>query len=231
MLALTLVAALAVATVSACNPSNSTSPSPSPSPEATAPPSPEPASSLPTALFLGDSYTAGTGLTADQLPSRWPTRVSEAMGWQEANFGCNGSGYTARGQRCGNSYVTRIPLLEDLDPEFVFVSGGVNDFLSGEEEVTAAIDQTFTDLRAAFPDAQMFAVGSIFYTGDERPEPLQRLNDAVESAAASVDAEYADIGEPLLGRPDLMAPDGLHPNPEGHAVIADLTLEAFNLQP
>ena len=29
-----------------------------------------------------------------------------------------------------------------------------------------------------------------------------------------------DIGEPLLGDPELLAPDGLHPSVAGHAVIA-----------
>src|SRR5690554_3097426 len=52
------------------------------------------ASDVPTALFLGDSYTAGVELPADDITDRWPSRLSQNQGWMELNKGCAGAGYT-----------------------------------------------------------------------------------------------------------------------------------------
>jgi acyl-CoA thioesterase-1 len=189
---------------------------------------PSPASAEITALFLGDSYTEGTGLTPDQVPLRWSTGLAQQMGWREVNAGCNGSGYTRPGLRCGNTYEERVALLTDPVPDVVVVSGGVNDLGASRERITAGVNATYATLRETFPHATIYAVGGIYYTGDARPELLQFLNDAVEAAAEREDALFIDIGEPLLGRPELMAVDGLHPNAEGHAVIKDLILAALD---
>ncbi|PKQ26961.1 MAG: hypothetical protein CVT64_00470 [Actinobacteria bacterium HGW-Actinobacteria-4] len=192
-------------------------------PEPTAP-KPTPASAEITVLFLGDSYTEGTGLTPDEVPLRWSTQLAQQLGWREINAGCNGSGYTRPGLRCGTTYEQRIALLTDPVPDVVVVSGGVNDLGASREQIEADVAATYATLRATFPEATIYAVGGIYYTGSERPEVLQFLNDAVRDAAEREGVVFIDIGEPLLGRPDLMAPDGLHPNPEGHTVIKDLTV-------
>ena len=46
------------------------------------------------------------------------------------------------------------------------------------------------------------------------------LREQVEREATRVDAEYLDLGDMFLDRPDLIAPDNLHPNEEGLALIA-----------
>ena len=109
----------------------------------------------------------------------------------------------------------------------IIVSGGVNDLGASRVTMVDFVDRTLAELRSAFPEAQIVAVGGIFYTGDERPAALQYLNDQVARMATEVGGTYIDIGEPLLGHPELMAPDGLHPNAEGHALIAQLTERAM----
>jgi lysophospholipase L1-like esterase len=186
--------------------------------------------SAPVVLFLGDSYTAGTGLAHADAATRWPTQLSVTMGWREVNAGCNGSGYTRQGFRCGTTYAERLPYLLDTEPDIVFISGGVNDMGATETQIADAVAGTYRDLQQAFPDAEIFAVGGIYFTGEERPALLQFLNDEVEQAAADIGATYVDIGEPLLGRPDLMADDRQHPNPDGHRVIAEATREAARME-
>lgn len=180
----------------------------------------------PVVLFLGDSYTEGTGLATEDLPTRWSTVLSGRQSWTEINAGCNGSGYTQRGV-CGTTYAERLAFLSDVDPDIVIVSGGVNDLGATEQLIDTQVSETFVDLRQTFPDVPLYAVNGIFYTGDATPPLLTHLNESVAREVAKVGGMYLAIGDPLLGEPELMASDGLHPNPAGHALIADLTESAL----
>ncbi|WP_062211147.1 SGNH/GDSL hydrolase family protein [Demequina oxidasica] len=191
-------------------------------------PSTPPSADAPVALFLGDSYAQGTGLSESELPTRWTTVLSGRAGWSEINAGCNGSGYTRRGGVCATNYVERVPALANADPDIVIVSGGVNDLSASRELIDMRVPETFTALREAFPEAQIYAVNGIYYTGLVTPALLAYLNEAVEHAVTEVGGSYVDIGEPLLGHPELMGPDTLHPNSAGHALITDLTLQELS---
>ncbi len=79
-----------------------------------------------------------------------------------------------------------------------------------------------------FPDARIYAVNGIYFQGTRTPPEMAALNDALKAAAERTGVTYLDIGDPLLGHPELMAYDGLHPNPQGHALIARLTQEAMD---
>ncbi|WP_061962962.1 SGNH/GDSL hydrolase family protein [Demequina aurantiaca] len=183
-----------------------------------------PSADAPVALFLGDSYAQGTGLSEADLHARWTTVLSARAGWAEVNAGCNGSGYTRRGGVCASNYVERVPALAEADADIVIVSGGVNDLSASRELIDMRVPETFKALRESFPEAQIYAVNGIFYTGLVTPALLAYLNEAIEHAVTEAGGHYLDIGEPLLGHPELMGPDTLHPNPAGHAKIADLTL-------
>lgn len=201
----------------------------SPAPNATPSPSPTAASAdAPIALFLGDSYTEGTALAPADLGYRWATALAQRLSWEEVNAGCNGSGYTRRGGVCGNNYQELIPQLADVNPDIIIVSGGVNDLRATPQLIDTQIRETFATLRETFPAARLYAVNGIYYTGDVTPPLLAHLNESVALAADQVGGTYLDIGEPLLGHPELMAADELHPNPKGHALIADLTQAALN---
>jgi lysophospholipase L1-like esterase len=175
----------------------------------------------PTAIFLGDSDTAGVALPLSKIEQRWPTVVSETLGWREVNAGCDGSGYTQVGPGCTTTYRERVDRLLDEDPDVIVVSGGVSDLGAGLGEIEAAVQGTFVTLRETFPDATIYAVGAV--GTDRRAEhTVEDLNAIVEAQATKVDAVYVDLGDPLAGRPELLAGNG-RPNAEGHAVIAELT--------
>jgi len=181
----------------------------------------------PVTLILGDSYTEGTALAPDDLQYRWATALAQRLGWEEVNAGCNGSGYTRRGGVCGNNYLERIPQLATVKPDIIIVSGGVNDLSATPQLIDTQVRDTFTVLRETFPAARLYAVNGIYYTGVDTPPLLARLNESVALEVDHAGGTYLDIGEPLLGHPELMAGDGLHPNPAGHALIADLTEAAL----
>jgi hypothetical protein len=175
----------------------------------------------PTAIFLGDSDTAGVALPVDQIDSRWPTLVSQHFGWREVNAGCDGSGYTQIGPGCATTYRERVDRLLDEDPDVIVVSGGVSDLGASLGEIEAAVQGTFVTLRETFPDATIYAVGAVG-TDRHSVHSVEDLNQIVETQSAKVDAVYVDLGDPLAGRPELLAVDG-SPNAQGHAVIAELT--------
>ena len=178
-------------------------------------------SAPPTAIFLGDSDTAGVALPMDQIESRWPTLVSQHFGWREVNAGCDGSGYTQMGAGCSSTYRERVDRLLEEDPDVIVVSGGISDLGAGLGEIEAAVHATFVTLRDTFPDATIYAVGAVG-TDRRSVHSIEDLNAIVETQSAKVGAIYVDLGDPLAGRPDLLAVDG-SPNAEGHAVLAELT--------
>ena len=198
------VAALAVAPVTACAPQ---------------PP--------PTAIFVGDSDTVGASLPSDQVNNRWPTLVSQSLGWREVNAGCDGSGYTRIGIDCSTTYRESVDRVLDEDPDVIVVSGGISDLGATLGEIEAAVHGTFVTLRDTFPDATIYAVGAVA-VDPTTTHSVTDLNRIVAEQSAKVDAVYVDLGEPLAGRPDLLAAGGQHPNADGHAVIAELTANVID---
>jgi lysophospholipase L1-like esterase len=160
------------------------------------------------AVFVGDSYTAGTGAT--DASTSFPRLVSDRMGWELVINGC-GLDY------CPN-YVEMIPTVVAAKPDIVFVSGGRNDTTS--DDVEAQIDKFYTELRAELPDARIIATSPL---GDDDPAPraFERLASTIEDAVTTVGGEYLDLGQPLEGRPELISDDDVHPNDDGYAAIAD----------
>lgn len=184
------------------------------------------ASDEPTALFLGDSYTAGVELPAEEITDRWASRLSAQQGWVELNQGCAGAGYTHPGQICMTTYREQVDALIDADPDVIVVSGAINDLGSTLGEIEAAAQATFMTLQRTFPHARVYAVGGVYADAgahtDDGPT-LQEIDLIIAAQATAAGATFVDIGAPLNDRPDLLTDDGLHPNNAGHAVIAELT--------
>jgi acyl-CoA thioesterase-1 len=179
---------------------------------------------LPGVAFIGDSYTQGAGADSEGAP--WPTLLSRSEDWAERNLGRGGTGYisTSTVAGCGLEYCPNysemIPEAVTLNPSKVVVSGGRNDVGQDPEAVTEAINSFYEDLRAQLPDAEIIAISPV-WDAREAPEEIDRMRDAVRAAAEANGAEYLDIGQPLAGQPDLVAPDEVHPNNEGHAALAE----------
>lgn len=188
---------------------------------------------LPVAAFIGDSYTAGAGAT--DASQGWVTGAGRLSGWQVRNFGRGGTGYgssvegdTAR-VACGMdrcpSYVEMIPEVVKANPAIVVVSGGRNEAGIPAKAEAAKIADFYAKLRAALPDAKIVAVSPLW---DDAPKPaaIDYIASAVQGEAASVNAAYLDIGQPLAGMPGMMAADGTHPNDAGHAAIRTAFVQA-----
>jgi len=185
-----------------------------------------------TVVFMGDSYTAGSGTTSQSM--RWTTRLSGAEGWAEVNLGRGGSGYlitntTSEGVVRPN-YQTMIAEAVKAKPDVVFVTGGGNDLGLPVTDVLPAVEKFYPALRAALPNAVIVAVNPL-WGPTPQPRDLPALTTTVKAAVTGVAGTYLDIGQPLKGRPDLVIEDKVHPNDAGAKVIADATAAALLKSP
>jgi lysophospholipase L1-like esterase len=170
--------------------------------------------------FYGDSYTLGTGASSPE--KRWSTIVSSERNWNEFNPSVNGLGFINNRSTFGEGDLPDLVI--DSDPEIVFVTMGLNDNFSYDraaDEIHAQIDDDFARLTEALPDARFIVVEPFWYT-DDRPESVGVIIDWVKDAAADADADYiSGASRWIEGHPEWMAADGLHPNDEGYAAMAE----------
>lgn len=170
--------------------------------------------------FYGDSYTVGVGASDPSL--RWSTLVCTERDWVEFNPSVNGLGFVNNRQTYGEGDVPSQIIAEH--PDIVIVTLGLNDnfaYANGEAERTETqITDDLTRLDRGLPDARIVVVEPFWYT-DARPESVGIIIGWVENAAATVGADYiAGASHWIEGHPEWLSADGLHPNDEGHAVIA-----------
>jgi lysophospholipase L1-like esterase len=186
----------------------------------TSAPSPTIPQPKPLAVFLGDSYTQGTG--GDGV--RWPDIVGDERGWDVANLALGGTGYitTSDANGCGRPYCgTYLEASAEIvgSPRYIFVAGGRNDLGRAPSDVLAAADALFAQLRDRYPDAQIFVVNP-WFDDDAAPPALGNLAVAIGESAAKNGVTVLDTEQPLRGREDLISADGVHPNANGYRDLA-----------
>jgi acyl-CoA thioesterase-1 len=168
-------------------------------------------------LFLGDSLTAGYGLTAEEaFPALVQRRIDEeGLSFRVVNAGVSGD--TSAGGRRRIAWLLRQPVA-------VLVLGlGGNDMLRGlsldalRENLRAIIDDT----GAAHPDAR------IVIAGMRAPPNLGRdYGEGFEQSFSSLARETGAALIPFLlegvaAQPRLNQPDGIHPTAEGQRILAE----------
>jgi len=170
-----------------------------------------------TILFYGDSLTAGYGLD-DPMTAAFPaliqSKIDDAkLPFRVVNAGL--SGETSAGGLRRINWVLRQPV------DVFVLELGANDGLRGLplEVLRNNLQQTLDRVRAKNPGVQLVIAG-------------MRMPVSMGEYAAAFDALFAPLAEtnnaaliPFLLRdvgavPELNLPDGIHPNPAGHALVA-----------
>jgi lysophospholipase L1-like esterase len=175
--------------------------------------------SAPLVAFYGDSYTLGTGASDPSV--RWSSVICRDRGWREFNPSVNGLGFV--NNRAADN-IDEPALIIAQHPDIVFITMGLNDNFSYDvaaEKIHAAIDDDFARLKAGLPDARFIAVEPFWYT-DVRPASLAVITGWVHDAADSIGADWIpDASHWIEHHPEWMAADGLHPNDDGYAAMAE----------
>jgi len=173
-----------------------------------------PAGAEPVIVALGDSLTSGRGVAADEAyPALLEVRLRrEGYEYRVVNAGVSGD-TTAGGLR-------RVDWVLRADPEVVIVALGANDGLRGQSPRAMRANLDAIVARLAASGARVLLAGM-------RLPPNYGAEFAREFQAVFPDvARRAGIAlmpfllEGVAADPGLNQPDGIHPNPAGHRVIA-----------
>ena len=176
-----------------------------------------------TILFLGDSLTAGYGLDeARAFPALVQAKI-DSLGWAFEVINGGLSGETSAGG------LRRVAWLLRRKIDILVLALGGNDGLRGipvaemQQNLQGIIDRA----RATYPDIQIILAGM---------EAPPNLGDAYTAAFRAVYPTLAEKNHiPLIpfllegvgGIADLNLPDRIHPNAQGHRIIAETVWHAL----
>jgi acyl-CoA thioesterase-1 len=170
-----------------------------------------------TVLFFGDSLTAGYGLDpAQAFPALIQAKIT-ARGWDFQVINAGLSGETTAGGLRRIDWVLQRPIA-------VFVLAlGANDGLRGlpladaKRNLQAIIDRS----RHTYPQAKIVLAGMQVPTNLGREYATGFRTMFPDLAAANATTLMPFLLEGVAGIPALNLPDGIHPNPAGHKIIAE----------
>lgn len=171
-------------------------------------------------VALGDSYTIGTSVAEDE---RWPNQLADRIDEIElvANLGVDGATTADLLER-------QLPDLAELRPDLVSVLIGVNDVVQAvaDADYERNVARILGELAEHVPPHRIVAVAVPDYTvtprGADFGDPVQQsdailrcnaiLREACEQRAIRFVPEIFEISRAAPGRPEMLAPDGLHPS-------------------
>jgi acyl-CoA thioesterase I len=167
-------------------------------------------------LFLGDSITAGYGLTPAQA---FPQRVIEALALrghtdiEGINAGISGS--------TSASALSRLQWHIRVRPDILVLALGGNDGLRG-----LPVESLRNNLSATIEFALDQGLKVILAGMEMPPNYGAAYTDAFRRVYEELARTYRVTFMPFLlkdvgGRPTLNLPDGIHPTAAGHRIIAD----------
>ena len=162
-------------------------------------------------LALGDSLTAGAGVSTEQA---WPALLEKKTGWTIINGGVNGN-TSAQGLK-------RLPhLLEQNHPALVLVTLGGNDMLRHipATETVTNLERILTLVKVHGAKAVLLATPepslmSAVFQNLSAPPFYKKV--AEQQQVPLIDDAIAEV----LSDPQLKG-DQIHPNAAGHALLAE----------
>lgn len=170
-----------------------------------------------TILFFGDSITAGFGIGEEEAFPALIQQKLDSLGlqWKAVNAGLSGE-TSAGGLR-------RIDWLLQQKIDILVLELGGNDGLRGvsPEQTRQNLAGIIEKTRATYPDC------IIILAGMQIPP---NLGQDYANAFAAVFTDVAESHDTYLipfilegvgGNPSLNLPDGIHPTPKGHRIVAE----------
>jgi lysophospholipase L1-like esterase len=180
-------------------------------------------------VVFGASYTAGVGAPAPS--ASWAVKLAELLGWHAVALGVPGAGYTAPGdQHLGPlAHMLQRVDLGALHPAVVVVQAGHDDWQVPPAVEAAHVAALVRRLRAEAPHARL-----AFLTVFSPPHASRALlarEQAVDAAIVSA-VHRADPGAVVIDplREHWQFPrfhGGLHPDAQGHLLIAEWVARAL----
>lgn len=175
---------------------------------------------------ISDSYTNGTDF-GGLGPRSWPAQADRNLdAWGVpiiADVAAEGrAGYVVHGDH-GSIFRDLTARAVRPDDALVVFFGSRNDQGADLMQLSGMAHDAFMQARATAPGAKLLVIGPPWPTADVPPAVLQ-IRDVLGMQAGMAGATFIDpIAERwLVDRPDLIAPDGVHPTDAGHDYLAGL---------
>lgn len=177
----------------------------------------------PLILFLGDSLTAGYGLDpALAFPALIQEKIRE-QGWDFEILNAGLSGETSAGG------LRRINWIMRRKPAMVVLELGANDGLRGvplestKRNLQAIIDRA----RQANPEVEIVLAG-MMVPPNLGPHYSDQFQSMFPQLAESNNAYLIPfLLEDVAAQPELNLADGIHPNAQGHQIVAENVWEVL----
>ncbi len=174
-------------------------------------------------LFFGDSITAGNGVDKENAFPALIQQKIDSLGWNFEAINAGLSGETSAGGLRRVDWMLRQPV-----SVFVLELGG-NDGLRGIDlDATKKNLQNIIDkVEGKYPDARIVLAG-MQVPPNLGPDYTNKFKTMYPELAKDNDTELIpfllkDVG----GYPEYMQGDGIHPNTEGHAMVAETVWETL----
>jgi len=169
-----------------------------------------------TVVVLGDSIAAGYGVEAvESFPEILQRRIEEKkLPWEVVNAGLSGD-TTAGGMR-------RMPWLLRRRVDVLVIELGGNDGLRGlaPEETRANLEKIIALAREKYPDVKIILAG-MQMPQNMGAEYTKKFSALFADVAKTQKTELIPfVLEGVGGKAELNQPDRIHPNPEGHKIVA-----------
>ncbi len=182
-------------------------------------------SQLTHAAVVGDSYTNGTDL-GGRGPKSWTARAWRVLAQHGVPVAADvaaegGAGYGVPGDH-GSVFEDLTARAVKPDDALVVFFGSRNDQGVDLGLLTDRARAAFDEARRIAPAARFLVIGPPWPTADV-PESVLQIRDILNVVARGAGAAFVDpLGDRwFVDRPDLIGPDGVHPNDAGHAYMAD----------
>jgi acyl-CoA thioesterase-1 len=173
-------------------------------------------------IVLGDSITEGYGVSKEAAyPALFEKKLHESgkKDWTVVNAGVSGS-TTASG-------ISRMKWLFKSKPDIVFLALGANDGLRGLK-----VEESQKNLATAIEYAQKEKVqvilGGLYMPPNYGKDYTEKFAKMYEDLAKKYKLTFIPfILDKVAGNPKYNLADGIHPNEEGHKIIADTIFNAL----
>lgn len=177
-----------------------------------------------TIIFFGDSLTAGYGLSTEQA---FPRIVEQELNNNGFNYEVVNAGLSGETTAGG---LSRIDWILQKEVDIFILELGANDALRG-----LPLDQTKANLQAIidkvkkkYPDTKIVIAGMMAppNLGSDYTTEFKSIfyNIAKDNKASLI--PFLLYG--VAGDKSLNLPDGIHPNTEGHKIVANNVIQVLN---
>ena len=174
-------------------------------------------------LFYGDSLTAGYGLSPEEA---FPAQVEKKLNKNEKKVRVVNAGLSGETTAGG---LTRLDWVIRQHIDIFVLELGANDGLRGLplEQTQKNLQQIIDRVKAKFPDIKIVVAG-MMVPPNMGPEYTTNFKKIFPDIAKKNNATLIPfLLQDVAGNEKLNIEDGIHPNPEGHKIVADNVVKAI----